>query len=212
MKKYLDFRKQIKYEELKKVAEIIQNGGIGVFPTETVYGIGANCFDEDAIRRIYEVKERPYTKPLSVLVSDMKMIENVAKDITATEYKLMDAFFPGPFTIILKKKDNVPNILTANSDTIGVRMPDNEIALKLVEYTKNPIATPSANITGKASGTNIETIMKDFKGKIDFVIDGGESKIGIGSTIVKVVDGVPNILREGRITKADIDKVLKNNV
>ena len=133
MKNYLDFKNITEYEKLQEPAKIIKNGGIVVFPTETVYGIGTNGLDEKAIERLYKVKKRPLNKPISLLVSNIEMIENLAKDITDIEYKLMKAFFPGPLTIILKKKEIVPNILTANTDTIGIRMPDAEIARKIIE-------------------------------------------------------------------------------
>ena len=136
------------------------------------------------------------------------MVNKVAKDITELEYKLMERFFPGPFTIILKKRDIVPNIVTANSDTVGIRMPSSKIARKLVEYAGVPIATPSANISGKPSGTNLEEILKDFDGKVDCCVNGEESQLGIASTIVKVVDGVPCILREGSITREQTEKMI----
>lgn len=209
MEKYLDLRNNIDYTKLKKTAEIIRKSGIVIFPTETVYGIGANGLDEVAIKKLYEVKQRPLNKPISLLVSDMNMINKIAKDITELEYKLMQKFFPGPFTIVLKKKDIVSNIVTSNQNTVGVRMPSGEIARKLVEYAGVPIATPSANISGKPSGTNLKDIMKDFEKKVDYFIDGGESKIGIASTIVKVIDNVPHILRQGSISKEQIEEISK---
>lgn len=204
MEKYLDFRDKIDYKKLNDVARIIKDGGIVVFPTETVYGLGTNGLDAKAIEKLYKIKKRPFSKPISLLVSDMEMIKNVARDITDMEYKLMNAFFPGPFTIILKKKDVVPNILTANGETVGIRIPDNEIARSLIEYSGVPIATTSANISGKESGTNMESILKQFKDGVDFYINGGESKIGVGSTIVKVIDGNPIILRQGSISRNQI--------
>lgn len=204
MEKYLDFRDKIDYKKLNDVARIIKDGGIVVFPTETVYGLGTNGLDAKAIEKLYKIKKRPFSKPISLLVSDMEMIKNVARDITDMEYKLMNAFFPGPFTIILKKKDVVPNILTANGETVGIRIPDNEIARSLIEYSGVPIATTSANISGKESGTNMESILKQFKDGVDFYINGGESKIGVGSTIVKVIDGNPIILRQGSISRDQI--------
>lgn len=206
MQKYLDFRTETDYEKLKKPAEIIKNGGIVVFPTETVYGIGANGLDEKAIKRLYEIKQRPLNKPISLLVNSIDMIEQVAKDITNLEYNLIKKFFPGPLTIVLKKKDIVPNVLTANLDTVGIRMPANEIALKLIEYAGVPIATPSANISGNPSGTNLENIMNDFEEKADYFIDGGPSKIGLASTIVQVKQGVPYILRQGSVSEEQIGK------
>ena len=156
----------------------------------------------------YNIKQRPLDKPISLLISDINMVNTIAKDITDLEYKLMEKFFPGPFTIILKKKEIVPDIVTANGDTVGVRVPDQEIARKLIQYANVPIAAPSANISDKPSGTNLNSIIKDFEGKVDCFIDSGESKLGISSTIVKVIDGVPHILREGPITKQEILDVL----
>lgn len=209
MKKYLNFKNKIEYEKLKEMGETIQKGEIGIFPTETVYAIGTNGLDEEAIKKLYKIKQRPLDKPTSLLVSDMEMVKNLARDITEKEYKLMKTFFPGPLTIILKKKDIVPNILTGNTNTIGIRMPENEIARKLIEYANVPIAAPSANIANKPSGTNIENIINDFKETVDYYIDGGESKIGLGSTIVKIENNVPIILREGSITKEQIYECLK---
>lgn len=210
MQKYFDFRNNIDLEELKEPAKVIRNGGIVIFPTETVYGIGTNGFDEKSIKKIYELKRRDSNKPISLLVSNMEMVEMVAKDISDLEYKLMRKFWPGPFTIILKKKSIVPDILTSNGDTVGVRMPSGEIAKKLIEYAEVPIAAPSANISGKPSGTDINDIMKDFEGKVDCIIDNGISELGVASTIVKVVDNIPYVLREGIITKEQIEEVVNN--
>ncbi len=205
MNKYLDFRNETDYSKLKEPAQIIRNGGIVVFPTETVYGIGTNGLNENSIKRLYEVKQRPLNKPISLLVNSIEMIEQITQNISELEYKLIKKFMPGPFTIILKKKDIIPNILTANGDTVGIRMPENKTALKLIEYAGVPIATPSANISGKPSGTDLEIIMKDFKENVDYFIDGGKSKIGVASTIVQVIDGKPHILREGSILKEEFD-------
>lgn len=196
-------------KNLKIAANIIKKGGIVIFPTETVYGIGTNGLDEEAVKKLYEVKDRPLNKPISLLVSNFDMINQVAKDITEMEYKIMKNFFPGPLTIILNKKSCVPDILTAKGNTVGIRMPDNEIALKLIELSGVPIATPSANISGKPSGIDIEDIKKDFEGKVDLFIDSGKSKIGNGSTIVKVEDNEIKILRQGIITKEQIEDICK---
>ena len=135
------------------------------------------------------------------------MVEQVAKNISKLEYKIMQNFFPGPLTIILEKKNIVPNILTANTNTVGIRMPSSEIARKLIEYAGVPIATPSANISGKPSGTNIKDIQKDFEGKVDYFIDNGESKLGIPSTIVRVINDEIHILRQGSITMEQIKDI-----
>ena len=187
-------------------AEFIKQGKIVVFPTETVYGIGTNGLDEKAVRKLYEVKKRPLNKPISLLVSNMEMVKAIAKDITEVEYKIMEKFFPGPLTIILKKKDIVSDIVTAGQDTVGVRMPSGEIARKLVELSGVPIATPSANISGQPSGTNLSEIKENFEENVDFYIDGGNSELGISSTIVQVIDGKIEILRQGSITLEQIEK------
>lgn len=207
MEKYLDLKNDKDLTKLKEIAEIIKKGGIGIIPTETVYGIGANGLDEKTVEKIYIAKGRKQDNPINLLVNNIEMVEKVAKNITELEYKLMKAFFPGPFTIVLNKKDAVPNIVTANQDTVGVRMPKNDIALKLIEYAGVPIAAPSANISGKPSGTDVKDIYTDFKDKVDFMIDAGESNIGIESTIVKVIDNIPHILRPGSITVEEIEKI-----
>ena len=207
MDKYLDLRKNIQYKSLKEPAQIIQNGGIVVFPTETVYGIGTNGLDEKAIEKLYNIKQRPFTKPISLLVSNIEMINKLAKDITELEYKLMEKFFPGPLTIILNKNEKVPNIITAGSDKVGVRIPNNKIAQDIINSAKVPIAAPSANISGRPSITNIDDdIEKEFK-DIEYIIDGGNSKIGLESTIVEVIEDEVHILRPGIITYEEIKKV-----
>ena len=214
MEKYINLENKLDYEELKIPAKIIKEGGIVIFPTETVYGIGTNGLNKEAIKKLYEVKQRPLNKPISLLVSNIEMVEQVAKNISKLEYKIMQNFFPGPLTIILEKKDIVPNILTSNTNTVGIRMPSGEIARKLIEYAGVPIATPSANISGKPSGTNIKNIQKDFEGKVDYFIDNGESKLGIPSTIVRVINDEIHILRQGSISmeqiKAIFNKKIKN--
>lgn len=209
MSKYINFENDIEYTKLKKVATAIKNGKVVVFPTETVYGIGTNGLDEKAIEKLYKLKRRPKNKPISLLVNNIDMINDIAEDITEIEYKLINKFMPGPLTIILKKKNKIPDILTANSSTVGIRIPENEIAIKLIEYAKVPIATSSANISGKSSGINLKNIMNDFNDDIDYYIDGGFSKIGIASTVVQVFDGIPHISRKGVITIDDIKKVVE---
>ena len=209
MENYIDLRNNKDYEKLIQPAQIIKNGGIVVFPTETVYGIGVNGLDDKAVKKLYKVKKRPMDNPISLLVDSVQMIESVAKNITQEEYALIQAFMPGPLTIILQKKDIVPNVVTADLDTVGIRMPGNDIALKLIQYVGNPIATPSANISGKQSGICIKDIMKDFGNCVNYYIDEGNSKIGKPSTIVKIVDKKPCILRKGDISKKQIIDVLK---
>ena len=210
MTNYYNWKEKINENELKEVIEILKNNGIIIFPTETVYGIGTNGLNKEAIKKLYEVKQRPLNKPINLLVSNIEMVNQVAKNISKLEYKIMQNFFPGPLTIILEKKDIVPDILTANTNTVGIRMPSGKIARKLIEYAGVPIATPSANISGKPSGTNIKDIQKDFEGKVDYFIDNGESKLGIPSTIVRVINNEVHILRHGSISKEEINNIVKN--
>lgn len=204
MENYLDLNEIKDYAKLNKPGKIIKNGGIVIFPTETVYGIGTNGLDAVAVEKLYNIKKRPITKPISLLVSDFDMINKVAKNITKKEYELMKKFFPGPLTIILNKKDIVPNIVTANTNTVGIRMPDNEITRKLIKYAGVPIAAPSANISGEPSNTNLNDLINIFKNNVDYYIDGGECKIGTASTIIQVVNEIPIILRKGSITEEQI--------
>lgn len=210
MDNYLDMEKTFDENKLKEAAQIIKSGGIVIFPTETVYGIGTNGLNSQAIKKLYHIKGRNTKNPINLLVSNMKMVEKIAKDISPLEYKLMEEFFPGPFTIILKKKSIVPDIITSGLDTVGVRMPSGKIAKSLVELADTPIAAPSANISGKPSITNLDDILEDFSDKVDCIINGGKSKIGIESTIVKVIDNIPHILRPGFITPEQIKQVAGN--
>lgn len=207
MAKVLDLKNDNDYSKLKEAADLIKNGGLVLFPTETVYGLGTNGLDENAIKKIYIAKGRNQGNPINLLVNDMEMVNLIARNISKLEYKLMETFFPGPFTIILNKKDIVPDVLTANQDTVGVRMPSGIIAKKLVELACIPIAAPSANLSGKPSGTNFDDLYHDFKDKVDFMIDDGNSTIGIESTIVRVIDGIPHILRPGSITDEQIESI-----
>ena len=210
MEKLLNLKNSTDYQKLRYPAGIIKNGGIVVFPTETVYGIGTNGLDKDAVKRLYNIKKRPLNKPISLLVSDFEMIEKVVKDISELEYKIMKKFFPGPLTIILNKKDIVPDIVTSGGSTVGIRMPDEEITRKLIEYAGVPIAAPSANISGKPSGIDLQEIIKEFGDMVDYYIDGGKSKIGISSTIVKVENNTIKILREGSISKKEIEDLIND--
>ena len=210
MEQYINMKNNLNYDNLKEPAQIIKKGGIVIFPTETVYGIGTNGLDKNAIKKLYEVKQRPLNKPISLLVNNIEMVEKIAKNITEVEYKLMERFFPGPLTIILEKRDIVPDILTSNTNTIGIRMPSGEIAKKLIEFAGVPIATSSSNISGKPSGTNITDIKKDFEGKVDCFIDNGESELGIPSTVIRIIDNIPHILRQGTISEEEIRKIIAN--
>ena len=199
MTKVFDWQQSIDEEELKKCIETINKGGLVIFPTETVYGIGANAYNEEAVRKIYEVKMRPDEKPLSIMVSSIDEISKYAIISNEIEEKIIKKYMPGPITIVLKKKPGVFDYISSGKDTIGIRIPDNEIILKLLKEAKLPIVAPSANISGNPSGIILSEILKDFDGKVEICIDGGKAKLSEPSTIVKVVDNKPVILRQGRI-------------
>lgn len=188
----------IKY--LEEAAKIIKSGGIGAFPTETVYGLGANALDGEAVKKIFKAKGRPQDNPLIIHIANKKDIDKYVTEVPECARKLMDKFWPGPLTIILKKKDIVSDITSAGLDTIGVRMPKDEIALKLIELSNVPIAAPSANISGRPSPTDIERCKEDLDGRVDFIIGNKKSEIGVESTIVDTTGDHLCILRPGGIT------------
>lgn len=210
MEKYLDLKNDKDYTKIKEASKIINNGGLVLFPTETVYGIGADGLNEQAVKNIFIAKGRKQDNPLILHISNIGMLDRIAKNITELEYKLMRTFWPGPFTIILERTKIVPDIVTGGLDTVGIRMPSNEIAKWLIEYANTPIAAPSANISGRPSGTNVEDIFKELSDKVDYIIDGGQCEIGVESTVVRVVEGVPHILRPGKITAEQIKKIAGN--
>ena len=210
MEKYLDLRNDNDYTKIQEAGEVIIRGGLVLFPTETVYGLGANGLDTEAVEKIYLAKGRKSDNPLILHIADFSMLPQIAQNVSELEKKLMKAFWPGPFTIILERTEIVPDIVTAGLDTVGIRMPSGEIARKLIEYSQVPIAAPSANISGRPSGTNVQDIYDELKDKVDFIIDGGETEVGLESTVVKVIDGVPHILRPGKITAEQIKEVAGN--
>lgn len=208
MKYYFDWENEINDDELNTVINVLNNDGLILLPTETVYGIAANSYSNKACKKIFEAKGRAQDNPLIVHISDKKMIEQIAEEPNEFEQKLIDSFMPGPFTIILNKKNVVCNVASAGMNTIGVRMPSNSIIHRIIEKSKIPIAAPSANISGRPSGTCLDDIMDELKDKMDVIINGGQCKIGIESTVVKVINSVPVILRPGYITEEDIEKVV----
>lgn len=206
MAKYLDLKTTYNKNALKEAAKYIKEGKLVLFPTETVYGIGADGLNVEAVKKIFIAKGRASDNPLILHVSNYQMIEQIASDITPLEKELITNFFPGPLTIVLKRKNNVPNVVTANLDTVGVRMPENKIAHDLIALANTPIAAPSANISGRPSGTNISDIFDELNAKVDYIIDGGETKVGLESTVIKVIDNEIHILRPGKITYDDLKK------
>lgn len=205
--KYINLKEDKDYKQIKQASEAIKQGKLVLFPTETVYGIGANALNEEAVKKIYEAKGRASDNPLIAHISNLDMLKELAKDIGNIEEKLIKAFWPGPLTIIFNKKEIVPNIITAGLETVAIRMPSNDIARKLIEYSETPIAAPSANVSGKPSGTLVEDILQELDGKVEYIIDGGKVDIGLESTVVRVIDGKVHILRPGKITREEIEKL-----
>ena len=197
----------IDYEILSEAALIIQNGGTVIFPTETVYGLGANALNENACDKIFKAKGRPSDNPLIVHISSMEELNELVDDIPNNAKVLAKEFWPGPLTMIFNKKDNINCKVTAGLDTVAIRMPKNKIATELIRLSKCPIAAPSANTSGKPSPTNVTHVIEDMLGRVDMIIDGGSCEIGLESSVIDITSDIPTILRPGGVTKEDIEKL-----
>lgn len=196
----------------RKAGKYLALGKLVAFPTETVYGLGADGLNEGAVKSIFEAKGRPQDNPLILHVDSVEMIEKLAVDISSESLKLIDRFWPGPLTLILKKSKLVPDIITGGLDTVAIRMPDNEIAREIIKNSHSPIAAPSANTSGRPSPTRAEHVYQDLKGKIDLIVDGGMTGIGLESTVLDMSGEVPTILRPGGVTLEEIKEVVENVV
>ncbi len=194
-------------EDTVAAAEIIKTGGLAAVPTETVYGLAANGLIPEAVAKIYEVKGRPETKPISLLISGMSDVEELCDDIPESAYTMARCFWPGPLTMILKKKSHIPDIVTAGGNTLGVRCPDHEKTLDIIKKAGVPLAAPSANLSGQPSPKSANDVLKYFDGKIDCVVDGGVCTVGIESTIVDMTVNPPKILRLGGLSAETIAEV-----
>lgn len=193
---------------LERAAAIIKSGGVVAVPTETVYGLAANGLDEAAIERIYEAKGRPETKPISLFIENLRAADGMVRDVPEGAYKLAETFFPGPLTLILKKGEKVPDILTAGGDTVGVRCPDNTLTRQIMRLCGVPLTGTSANISGMPDANDISDIMAYFAGKIPAAVDGGRCGGGMPSTVLDMTRETPRILRQGGVTKEQIEAVL----
>ncbi len=201
--------KTIVTDSIKIAAGFIKKGENAALPTETVYGLGANAYDEKAVKKIFKAKGRPSDNPLIVHVASKKDIQLLAREIPETTKKIIKAFFPGPLTIILKKNEIIPGVVTSGLDTIAIRMPSSKIARDFIKACGVPIAAPSANLSGSPSPTSFMHVVQDFKGKIPCILIGPNTKYGIESTVIDCTTNIPVILRPGVVTLEQLRKIDK---
>lgn len=200
--------KLIDPEQVAEAGAIIRGGGLVAFPTETVYGLGADAMNSAAVQKIFEAKGRPADNPLIVHISDKNQIPALAREINENARRLIEAFMPGPFTIILKKQKNIPDAVTAGLDTVGIRFPAESVAVRFIAAAGTPIAAPSANLSGSPSPTRAADVFSDMNGRIDAVIRGGNCEVGVESTIVDASGEVPVLLRPGGVTIDQIREIV----
>ena len=200
--------KIITADNLDEASRCIANGGTVVFPTETVYGLGADALNDDAVRSIFTAKGRPADNPLIVHIACREDVYKLTSRVSDDAEKLMDKFFPGPLTLIMEKSECVGGVVTAGLDTVAVRMPSNPIAHELIKKSGCFIAAPSANLSGSPSPTVARHVIDDMNGRVDYIIDGGSSEVGLESTVVDVSGDVPEILRPGKITFEELREVV----
>lgn len=191
-------------KDIKTAAEILKNGGLCVIPTETVYGLGANAFDETAVKNIYTAKGRAADNPLIVHISEFEEIYPLVKEIPEKAKILAEKFWPGPLTMIFKKSDKIPDAVTCGMDTVAIRMPSHPIARGIISASGLPIAAPSANLSGGVSPVTAEHCFSDLNGRVDAIVDGGECEVGLESTVILMVGDVPRLLRPGFVTAEQI--------
>jgi L-threonylcarbamoyladenylate synthase len=193
---------------IQRAAEIIKKGGIVAFPTETVYGLGADAFNPLAVARIFEVKRRPYFDPLIVHVVNPADVKKLVKGIPSNAKKLIKSFWPGPLTVVLLKGDDIPDIVTAGLPTVAIRMPSHPMALSLVKESNCPIAAPSANPFGYLSPTTADHVREQLGDQVDLILDGGPCPVGVESTIVSFLEEEPKLLRPGGVSLEEIESVI----
>lgn len=201
-------KEDIDIDRLKSGAEILRNGGTVTFPTETVYGLGANALDEKAVKKIFEAKGRPSDNPLIIHIAKYHDISDIVAEIPEKAEKLINEFWPGALTLIFKKSSIIPKIVTGGLDTVAIRMPAHPIAKRLIELAGVPVAAPSANLSGKPSPTKEKHVKDDLMGRVDAIVCGGDAAVGVESTVLDVTSDTPMILRPGGVTKEEIEKVV----
>lgn len=195
-------------KKLIEAAKVLQQGGLVAFPTETVYGIGANALDAEVVKKIYQAKGRPSDNPLIVHIGDAKEVYRYVEEVSEAGEALMKAFWPGPLTLIFKKNQSIPDEITGGLATVALRVPSHWIARSIIQLSGLPIAAPSANISGKPSPTIAAHVIEDLSGRVDMIVDGGNATIGLESTVLDLTGEVPMILRPGGVTKEMIEAVI----
>ncbi len=202
----------LKSFDLSLAVASLKRGEPIIFPTETVYGLGAPIFNEDAIRRVFAIKGRPLDNPLIAHIASLEEACQLSDSLSADFYTLAEHFWPGPLAIVVKRREEVPALASAGHPTIAIRMPSHIIARRLIEGVGQPLVAPSANLSGRPSPTRLEDALEDLVGKVPFAIDGGECDVGIESTVISLYSSVPTLLRPGKITREQLEEVLGQKV
>ena len=199
---------QIDETKIEEIANAIKEGKLIIFPTDTVYGIGTNAYNEEACKKIYEIKGRPSCKPLIIIISDTSMIEDLVENISPKEQKIIEKFWPGPLTIKFKKRKGIlPDIISAGDEYVRIRLIKNGLIYKIIEKAEVPVVAPSANISGHPTGIKINNIIKELGGKVDYILDCGDYKSDEPSTIIQVEDEKIVVIREGKIKREELENL-----
>ncbi|WBW50269.1 L-threonylcarbamoyladenylate synthase [Peptoniphilus equinus] len=206
--KTLQGTKKIKPQDVKTIVDTFKEGGLVVFPTETVYGLGADGTNPKALKKIFKAKGRPGDNPLILHIARRDQLQGIVAEVSKEAEALMDAFWPGPLTLIFKRKATIPDEVTAGLDTVAVRMPSHKVAHEILDAVNRPIAAPSANISGRPSTTTYKRVYEDLNGLVDIIVDGGQADVGIESTVVDTTVTPPMVLRPGKITVEELDDVV----
>ncbi|MEM1957159.1 MAG: L-threonylcarbamoyladenylate synthase [Archaeoglobaceae archaeon] len=195
-------------EKIRIAAEVIRKGGLVAFPTETVYGLGADALNELAVKKIYLAKNRPFDNPTIVHVAERSEVYKLAKKVPEIAEELMNYFWPGPLTLVLEASEIVPRVTRGGLETVAIRMPRHKVALELIKQSRTPIAAPSANLAGRPSPTSAEHVIRDLHGKIDVILDAGSTVLGLESTVLDLTSEIPQILRPGSVSYEDLKRVI----
>lgn len=195
-----------------EAAELLKKGELVAIPTETVYGLAAQIFNDEAVKNIFKVKGRPQDNPIIVHISSLDMLQDLVSEVPSVAYDIIDKFWPGPLTIIFKKKKCISDVITCGMDTVAIRFPVHPVAQKIISYTGIPLAAPSANLSGKPSPTSASHCLHDLDGKIPLIVDGGTCDVGVESTVISVVSKKPTILRPGIISLDEVREVVNDAI